>query len=175
MKQLFTFIVIFGLGAITYALLNTFVFEPKVAPEETPEVSLPEFEASPAETDIEDLDEPMVAEDTTTIAPDGSLLDGPFIIFDAEGKRTEATVEIVRSPEERLLQFEDLSFPLSDASRIYFATDRTASTFFDLAPAAMETGVYIYGIPLDADLGAYDYILIYDTQLAETLYYAKIQ
>ncbi len=113
MKKLLTFIAIFGLGAITFALLNMYILNPQEVPKEaTPVIETPVTNDTPV-TPAKEMEEELPPT-TTTITPDGSLLDGPFIIFDSKGNKTEATVEIVRSPEETLLQFSEFEGELSD-------------------------------------------------------------
>jgi hypothetical protein len=174
MKTAVLFIVIFGLGALTYALLSSFLL-PKVEKPDTtaqqPSTTTPvaiESEAAKEETT-------PVEETPVTITEDGSLLDGPFRILNKDGEETGATVRIIRSPEETLLQFENWDEKYSPASHVYFAGDLQASNFFNLGPAKMSEEYLVYGIPLDASLELYSYILIYQTQTEEVEYYAKIK
>lgn len=174
MKNAITFLIIFGLGAVTYALLMHF-FTPNVPVDEkgvdrSPTSSLETANENASVLKDQEEKEP---ERPVVITPDGSLLDGPFVIFDADGKDTGATVEIVRSPEETLIQFKDLQQSYNASTNIYFANDLDATDHFNLGAA--HKGSDIYGIPLDADLESYSYILIYDTLLEETLSYAKIK
>ncbi len=175
MKNAIIAIVIFGLGALFYALLSSFFTAPKADVEvtdQTPSSTLPaviEEEETSSKAEEEKVESPVVVTD------DGSQLDGPFPILNEDGEETGATVRIIRSPEEMLLQFEhwDEEYPL--ASHVYFASDLNASEFLNLGPAEMSDDYLIYGIPLDADLSAYNYVLVYQTQLDETEYYAKIR
>jgi hypothetical protein len=176
MKNVIIFIIIFGLGALTYGLLIQ-LFSPKMpgaeedidrAPTTTLQTTLDEADAIP-EQEEKEPERPVV------ITPDGSLLDGPFVIFDKDGKETGGTVQIIRSPEETLLQFEDWKGSYSGASHVYFSNDLNANEYYNLGPAKMTEDYLIYGIPLDAKLDSYSYILIYDTQLDETKYYSKIR
>lgn len=173
MKNLFTFIVIFGLGVASYAFLQNFLSQKeKVATDASVATSTPL-----ADTDIEEdsLEDTMQAEDTITLAPDGTQLDGPFILMDKDGEEAGGTVQIIRSPEEILLQFEDLESEHSPDAHIYFADDRTASEYLDLGPAKINGGDLIYGVPLDASLQNYSYILVFDRLNGTAEYYAKVR
>jgi len=145
------------------------------------EVAVPEQTASTTPTNLNTMvpqevpQEIVSVEDTVTLAPDGSLLDGPFYLFDAQGNQTDATVQIIRSPEETLLQFEDFEGTHSSDADIYFSSDLKATSYTSLGFAKLKEGVLMYGVPLDADLGTYTYILIYDVRNKNTQYYAKIR
>jgi len=176
MKKAILFITIFVLGAVSYSLLTMlFTGSLKENATTTPQTNIPSNTAEEIEVSEEPEETETLPEDTTSLAADGSLLDGPFAFKTADGKQTEATVQIVRSPEETLLQFDGSDLEHSLASRIYFSKDLDATTYFNLAPAQINNEVLIYGIPLDVDLSAYNYILIYDAQMEETEYYAKIR
>ncbi len=172
MKKILLFIVIFGLGALFYAFVARMIDTPKVAEETPTEEATTTITVT---TSLDDEEEVALEETPVVITPDGSLLDGPFVVFTSDGKETDATVRLVRSPEERLLQFENWNEPYAAASHVYFASDKKATEKFDLGPAHMNDDYLIYGIPLDADLGAYNYILIYQTQTGQIEYYARIQ
>lgn len=176
MKQIILLIIIFVLGGVAYAFLNPLLLsllQKEVTPPQAEDTLVSttslQTEIVPVATQKEEIEE-----DTITIAPDGSQLDGPFLIFDAQGNETEATVQIVRSPEETLLQFEDFTEKHSVDSDIYFSTDLKATSYLTLGFAKLQQGVSVYGIPLDADLSKYKYILIYDVRNKTTEYYAKI-
>jgi hypothetical protein len=176
MKKAILFIAIFVLGALSYSLLTMLFSGPqKEVATTTPLANVPSTAIEEAPSENKPAESEALPEDTTSLAADGSLLDGPFTLKTADGKETEATVQIVRSPEETLLQFEDFDLDHSLASRIYFSKDLDATTYFNLAPAQMNNDVLIYGIPLDVNLSDYAYILIFDAQMEETEYYAKIR
>jgi hypothetical protein len=176
MKKALLFIAIFALGAVSYSLLTTLFTGPlKENATTTPQINVPSTTVQETKDDKGSEETEVLPEDTTSLAADGSLLDGPFTLKTPGGKETGATVQIGRSPEETLLQFDGFDLDHSLASRIYFSKDLDATTHFNLAPAEMDNDVLIYGIPLDVDLSAYKYILIYDAQMEETEYYAQIQ
>jgi len=173
MKQFVFFLAIFGLGAATFALFDMFMAQKAEAPAETNPL------ATTSETVLEEaLTEPEVPtleEDKVMIKSDGTLLDGPFVLFSEDGEQTGASVRQIISPEERLLQFIDFNMEYSLASRVYLASDKEAREYLNLGPAKMQEDFLVYGIPLDADLSAFNYVLIYDEQRGETEYYARVK
>jgi hypothetical protein len=173
MKNIVLFIVIFGLGAITFALLNTFILSPK----ETAVIPTPTATTTTSTDESEDLETEDVPsdDDEVVITADGSLLDGPFIVKDADVKETKATVQIFRSPEETLLQFTNFTEGHSQDADVYLASDLKATSFLSLGFARLNQGVAVYGVPLDADLDNYSYILIYDVRNKATEYSARIR
>lgn len=173
MKQFVFFLAIFGLGAATFALFDMFMAKQVQTPTETAVIATTSesiLEDTPPEPEIE-----TATEDEVVIAPDGSLLDGPFVLFTARAEQTDASVRQILSPEERLLQFIDFDMEHSLASRVYLASDKEATKYVNLGPAKMGEGVLIYGIPLDADLSSLNYVLIYDEQRGQTEYYARVK
>jgi hypothetical protein len=173
MKRLILFMIIFALGAITFGLFDRFIIPSEELSAITPSTSTAQQAVSEAQQ--ERADESPMMRDDVVITADGSLLDGPFVLFDADGQRTNATVRQVISPEERLLQFQNFEQEYPLASRVYFANDKDATEYLNLGPAQMHDEYFVYGIPLDADLSLYSYVLIYDEQRQETVYYARIK
>jgi hypothetical protein len=103
------------------------------------------------------------------IDEDGALRDGPFVIRNKDGKDTGATAEIIRSPEEALLQFKDVTFTHSAGTEIRLVQKRTDATYINLGPARLNSGVLIYGMPLDIDLSPFTSLTLYnpDTNVVE--------
>lgn len=178
MKQLFLLIIIFALGAVTYAFLNPFLLSLIQPKEATPSDTAVTAPTTTTQTSVTKTAEPTPVpkeESPVTITEDGALLDGPFAVQNARGEDTNATVEIVRSPEETLLQFKNFTSAHSPNSDIYFSNDLKASSYISLGFARLNEDVLVYGIPLDADLSKYSYILIYDVKNKTVEYSAKIQ
>jgi hypothetical protein len=171
MKNIVLFIVIFGLGGLTFALFNTF-FSSKETVRPIQTATTTATENAPEEVVADDA---LPPDDEVVITADGSLLDGPFIVKDANGKQTEATVQIFRSPEETLLQFSNFTDSHSQDADVYLASDLEATSFLSLGFARLNQGVAVYGVPLDADLDTYSYILIYDVRNKITEYSARIR
>jgi len=177
MKKIFLFIVIFVLGGVAYAYLNPLLLT--FLQKEDTEVSTQNIPTP--QTQLETKVIPAVEKkeesknDTVTIAPDGSQLDGPFPIFDAEGNKTDATAQIVRSPEETLVQFENIGRRYPSTAVIYFSEEKQPEEYLNLGSVKFADGVFVYGIPLDADLSKYTYILLYDMEKRQVLSYATIK
>lgn len=172
MKKIFTFVFIFGLGVASYALIQTFLAPQEKESREIIATTTPVATDDQQETIIEDI---VPEEDTITLAPDGTQLDGPFLLQDAQGNEIDGTVQIIRSPEEIVLQFKHFDAIHAADAHVYFASDKEATTYLDLSQAKLDEGVFIYGVPLDAPLDEYAYILIYDTALEKTEYYARVR
>lgn len=176
MKKILLFVFIFLFGGATYAFLNPFLmsFLQKETPKEKepPSQNIVPTTSEPVPVVVETKEE---EKKPVVIDEDGSVHDGPFAIRDADGKDTTTTAEIIRSAEETLLQFKNVSFKHGSDAHIYFATDKKATKYLSLGQADLNAGVLIYGMPLDADLSAYEYILIYDTYDNTVEYFAEIE
>ncbi len=174
MKKILLFVIIFILGGGSYAILNPFLssFIQKKPLEETASTTV--------KKDVSQETKEQIVPTETTQKPEpqidqtGGIHDGPFPIVDASGKKTNATVQIIRSPEETLLQFEGEALKHSDDALIYFATDQTATKFFSIGNAKLNEDVLIYGMPIDVNMNMYRYILIYNPTTKKTEYYAEI-
>lgn len=156
MKNILIFIGIFALGVVTYALLDNYLT--KKEPQQTATTTQTTITATTSDDTIEVESD---IEDTVTVDEDGALHDGPYELLNADGEPTGTTVQIIRSPSEVLLQF-DATLAHAPSSRLYFARSLDADNPLDLGPLRMQEEVLVYGIPLDADLSAYSYILIFD-------------
>jgi hypothetical protein len=173
MKQLFKFLIIFIVGAVTYAVLNPLLTS-YLQREQTPLVV--EVSTSTPAAVVQKAPEVTipVVEETIQIDQTGGVHDGPFTLYLTDGTKAKGTVQIIRSPEETLLQFENTEVTHSADSLIYFATDVQATKFFSIGKAQLEDNVFIYGMPLDVNVGIYKYILIYNPKTKSTELYAKI-
>ena len=118
---------------------------------------------------------PEVQKQEPQIDLTGGVHDGPFPIFDTLGKKTDATVQIIRSPEETLLQFEGTMEKHSDGALIYFSTDIEATKFFSIGQAKLNDSILIYGMPIDTNMNSYNYILIYNPSTSKTEFSAPIE
>lgn len=174
MKQLFKFLIIFIVGAVSYAVLNPLLTS-YLNKEKTPEVA--KVSTSTPEVVPQKIAEVTVpeAEDAVQIDQTGGVHDGPFPLHSSDGTKVGGTVQIIRSPEETLLQFEETTLTHSKDAVIYFATDKVATKFFNIGKAQLTENVFIYGLPIDATVGAYKYILIYNTVAKKTEFYAEIK
>lgn len=176
MKNLVLFVVIFVCGAISYPFLQNLFGGKPLLPEQQHVTQTPATiteTAAGAKTQETPID--TSGESELSVNESRSVLDGPFSLLDTGGTDTGERVRIIRSPEEVLLQFESFTQTYPEGSHIYFSDDTKATTHLDLGQAEMRNGSLIYGIPLDATLGTYNYILIYDKVLEETVFSAYIK
>lgn len=174
MKQLFKFLIIFIVGAVTYAVLNPLLtsYLKKEPSSEVPKLSTSTPITVTKVTPV--VKEPEV-EESIQIDQAGGVHDGPFPLYAQDGTKVSGSVQIIRSPEETLLQFEDTTLVHSADAVIYFATDKIATKFFNIGKAQLTEDVLIYGLPIDATVGTYKYILIYNKATKKTEFYAEIK
>jgi len=175
MRQIILLIVIFVLGAISYPFLQSILssLEPKSQPIDIITSTNPSITKTPEITIAKPtLDSSMTQK--VVIDEQGGLHDGPFTLRDSASKVVTGTVEIIRSPEETLLQFKNTTFTHSDGAHIYFATDKLATKYLDLGLAKVTAGVLIYGMPIDTTISTYTYLLIHNPQTKTTEFFAEL-
>jgi hypothetical protein len=173
MKQLFKFLIIFVVGAATYAVLNPLLTS-YLKKEPSPEVPKLSTSTPIAVTKVTPVVTEPEVEESIQIDQAGGVHDGPFGIYAKDGTKVAGSVQIIRSPEEILLQFEETTLVHSADAVIYFATDKIATKFFNIGKAQLTEDVLIYGLPIDATVGTYKYILIYNKATKQTEFYAEI-
>jgi hypothetical protein len=158
-------------GVLTYPTLKPYLDSylkkdeatVSVATTTTPTV-VPETPAPAAPVkEVETKKAPVVIDE------DGALRDGPFKITDTNDKDTGATAEIIRSPEETLLQFKNVSFTHGASVELHLAKDVKGKDYLNLGPARINSGVLVYGLPLDLDLSVFTHLMFYnpDTNVNE--------
>ncbi len=176
MRQIILLIGIFTLGAVSYPFLHSLLSS--LVPTSTPVDTIPS--TNPSITHTPEIAPVKPAQDTpetqkVVIDEQGGLHDGPFTLRDNTGKVVAGTVEIIRSPEETLLQFKNTNLIHNDDTHVYLATDKLATKYIDLGPAKLNDAVFIYGIPFDGSMSSYAYILLYNTRTNTLEYFAGIQ
>ncbi len=174
MKQLFKFLIIFIVGAVTYAVLNP-LLSSYLKNEPSPEEPIVSTSTPIVVTKVTPVVEEPEVEESVQIDQAGGVHDGPFPLYTQAGTKVAGSVQIIRSPEETLLQFEETTLVHSKDAVIYFATDKSASKFFNIGKAQLTEDVLIYGLPIDATVGTYKYILIYNKATKQTEFYAEIK
>ncbi|MCA9366355.1 DM13 domain-containing protein [Candidatus Kaiserbacteria bacterium] len=95
----------------------------------------------------------------TEVTADGSLSRGPFPIKGTSGHPVSGTVDVVESPEERVLYFQDYDGTNGPDLHVYLSKDLEATDIIDLGTAKGNKGDIVYGMPLDVDLTEYPYVL----------------
>lgn len=176
MKKILLFIIIFMFGASSYAYLNPLLlsFIGKMDPEKTVRTFVPTTTSPATITPQQTASTPVTTEKKNVVDEEGAVHDGPFSLFATDGTKIAGTVQIIRSPEETLLQFKGVTQKHTVGAHIYFATDKTASKHFDLGVAKLNEGVAVYGMPIDASLRIYKYIIIYNPDNKTAEFYAEI-
>lgn len=175
MKKILLFIVIFVFGASTYALLNPLLLSwiDKVRPQKT-ERTIVSTATIPTVVTKEEVPAPVVTKNEVVVDEEGAVHDGPFSLYDKDGVKIAGAVQIIRSPEETLLQFTDVTQKHTNDAHIYFATDKTGKKHLDLGLAKLNEDVTVYGMPIDANLLTYKYILIFNPNTKTVEWYAEI-
>ena len=150
-------------GAVTYSSWRPFIDSYMKKDEAVAPVGTTTTPSTVTETPApEPVQKVEVKKKPVIIDEDGALHDGPFIIRDKDGTDTGATAEIIRSPEETLLQFKNVSFTHSASVELHLAKDTKRTDYLNLGPARINSGVLVYGLPLDLDLSVFTHLLFYD-------------
>lgn len=175
MKQLILFVLIFVFGASAYAFLNPYLLY-LLGENKTEDTAEQKIEPVVEEVATSTVVVKEVKEEKKEVSIDetGGVHDGPFELLTAEGVEAGGTVEIIRSPEETLLQFKNVTAEHSNDTYIYFATAKDGEKYLNLGPAKLTDGVSVYGMPLDADLSSYKYILIFNIETKEAEFFAEL-
>lgn len=104
-----------------------------------------------------------------------TFVEGPFPIMDTPSHPASGVVEVIYSPEERLLRYKNYNGTNGPDLKIYLATDLDAKQFVNLGDAKGNKGDIIYGIPLDVDLDDYKYVLTWCEAFGVLFDYAEIK
>lgn len=104
----------------------------------------------------------------------GIITHGPFSIEDTPSHPATGAIEIIESPEEKLVYFKDYDGTNGPDLRIYLAKDLEANEFIDLGPAKGNKGDIIYGMPLNVDVSEYQYVLTWCKAFGVLFDYAEI-
>lgn len=99
---------------------------------------------------------------------------GPFPIVDTPGHPATGVVEIIESPEEKLVYYKDYDGTNGPDLKVYLSKDLEASEIFDLGDARGNQGNLIYGVPLNVDFSEYNYVLTWCEAFGVLFDYAEI-
>ncbi len=189
MKQVAIIIISLLLGALTYWLVSPLFIDTEVQEQLDPElqaridaqravdaarkntVTTPEPESASNETNVsaeEPKSEPTVAESF------GIQTSGPHIIKSTPGHSATGHVEVISSPEEKLVYYKDYDGTNGPDLKIYLAKDLEATEFVDLGKAKGNQGNLIYGVPLNVDMSEYKYVLTWCEAFGVLFDYAEI-
>jgi hypothetical protein len=102
------------------------------------------------------------------------VVEGPFSIVGTPQHPATGEVEIIRSPEETLIQYKNYNGTNGPDLKIYLAKDLEAKEFISLGDAKGNQGNLIYGAPLDIDFAEYPYILTWCEAFDVLFDYVKV-
>lgn len=174
------------MGAVSYWLLSPLFIDTEVQDELDPTLAArleaqrqvdqnraTQTNAEPIETDNEPVvtetePEPSIAETY------GIQTHGPFEIIGTTGHPASGEIEIIESPEEKLVHYKNYDGTNGPDLKVYLAKDLEAEEFFDLGDARGNQGNLIYGVPLDVDLSEYKYVLTWCEAFGVLFDYAEI-
>lgn len=189
MRQILISVVIFCLGGVAFWLLSPLLSD-KVAEEQLDSTQKARLEAQRL-VDEARAKEAVNNTNTEEINPSAPpvesvpytnqngekssvLVEGPFPIIGTPKHPATGQVEIIRSPEETLIQYKNYDGTNGPDLKIYLAKDLEAKEFISLGDARANQGNIIYGAPLDIDFTEYPYILTWCEAFGELFDYVKI-
>lgn len=174
MKNLLVFLIIFVCGAVSYGFLNNLLSQNSTPQIDTKITQNPAIISSSTEKKQESTLGEEKVESKPPVDTISEYVDGPFTVFTNNDKETDATVRIIRSPEEIVLQFEHVTEDFPIGSFVYLSDDVGASHYINLGTAQFTNEEAVYGLPPQWNQDTYPFILIYDTSKPETVLYAKM-
>jgi len=184
MKQVLIIIIAMGLGAGSYALfLSQFgnqgqTDEDEAALEARLEAQRKVDEAR-AQNQLPPEEEAAISDVTetpppTTVDTFGARTTGPFKIIGTSQHPASGSIELIDSPEEKLVYFKNYQGSDGVGLRIYLAKDLTPEGALDLGGAKGSSGDLVYGVPLNVNFSDYRYVITW-SESANTLFdYAEI-
>jgi len=112
---------------------------------------------------------------TTSVAESfGIVSRGPFPITGTAGHPARGTIEVIESPEEKLVYYKDYEGTNGPDLKVYLSKDLDGTDIIDLGDAKGNRGNLIYGVPLSVDLSEYEYVLTWCEAFGILFDYAKI-
>ncbi len=190
MKQILIGVVIFCLGGVAFWLLSPLLSKDNTPPEVDP-IEKARLEAQRLVDEAREREaantvkntEPLVPEVTIESTPytdqngqqSSVLVEGPFPVIGTSKYPASGQVEIIRSPEETIIQYKNYNGTGGSNLKIYLAKDLAAKNFIDLGEARGSEGDFIYGAPLDIDFADYPYILTWSESSREVFNYVKVE
>lgn len=111
---------------------------------------------------------------TTTNPNTGLQQTGPFFITDTASHPASGFVEIITSPEEKLIYFRDYDGTNGPDLYVYLSKDLEAKDYISLGEQRGNKGNIIYGVPLDVDISEYKYVITWCKAFGVLFDYAEI-
>lgn len=99
---------------------------------------------------------------------------GPFEIIDTVAHPASGYIEIIESPEEKLVYYKDYDGTNGPDLKVYLSKDLDAKEIYGLGDAKGNRGNLIYGVPLDVDFSDYKYVLTWCEAFGVLFDYAEI-
>ena len=189
MKQALIIIAALVIGALSYWLISPLFIDKEVQDEIDPSLAArleaqrkvdaarqhqPTTNNEQEATSTETTTDTPVAEPATVAETYGIQNLGPFPITGTAGHPATGNIEIISSPEEKLVYYKDYDGTNGPDLKVYLSKDLEATEIFDLGEAKGNQGNLIYGIPLDIDLSEYNYVLTWCEAFGVLFDYAKI-
>jgi len=129
-----------------------------------------QVETSDTETTARDeAEQPPTAEEIF-----GIQTSGPFNIVGTAGHPASGQIEIINSPEEKLVHYKNYEGTAGGQLKVYLARDLRGEDIFDLGDAKDTRGDLIYGVPLSVNISEYRYVVTWDEVSDELFDYAEI-
>lgn len=129
---------------------------------------------TPTDAEAEAVPVPDAEPELTVAESFGVRSHGPFPITGTAGHPASGSIEIIESPEEKLVYYKDYDGTNGPDLRVYLAKDLDAEEYFDLGEAKGNQGNLIYGVPLNLDFSEYKYVLTWCEAFGVLFDYAEI-
>jgi len=180
MKKWIMYIVLIALGSFLWWAFSPLLFDKEVQDDLDPSLEArlemqrqaDERKAS-GQTDSKSSEQ--VGGDIEIEKDQGVQSQGPYAITGTDGHPASGQMEIIRSPEENLIRYLNYDGTNGPDLKIYLSKDLEATDYIDLGPSKGNKGNIIYGVPMDADLSEYKYVLTWCEAFSVLFDYAEIK
>lgn len=188
MKQVLIIVIAMAIGAVSFWAFSPYFIHKEVQDELDPALAA-RLEAQrkvdearqnslPAETAEPVATKPIVEEtavsETSVAESYGIQSRGPFPITGTPQHPATGAIEVIESPEEKLVYYKDYDGTNGPDLKVYLSKDLEATEIFDLGDARGSRGNLIYGVPLGVDLSEYKYVLTWCEAFGVLFDYAEI-
>lgn len=183
MKRLLIYAILLVLGGFLWWAFSPLLFDKEVQDELDPTLKArleaqkqidQNREGNVDNINLSKTDEPTDEEGVSVVDETPVFSDGPFPITGTPGHPASGEISLIRSPEETLIQYQDYDGTNGPDLFVYLSKDLEAKDFIDLGPAKGNKGNIIYGVPLDANLDEYPYVLTWCKAFGVLFDYAQI-
>ena len=178
MKKFLLYLVLLMLGAFLWWAFSPLILDKEVQDELDPALEARlkmQEEVDSRHTNEEASADTQNKETPRPPAGTAVFVEGPFPIKDTPGHTASGEVEIIHSPEETLIRYLDYDGTNGPDLKIYLSKDLEAEDYIDLGQSKGNKGTLIYGVPMDADLSDYKYILTWCEAFGVLFDYAEVK